>query len=123
MSEAMTARAETELLIDNDYLDANANDADAVIDVVKRIPVEAFITAHRRVAPNGMDKTFHPKGVHIDNESGDADASFAWINRSVYAHQLRQNARQRYACGMTHPEAIRYIYPRTTTARGIHIKY
>jgi len=123
MSQGMTARAEAELLIDDAFMDANANDASVVINVVDRTPIEAFVVAHQKVAATGSGGNFHPKGIHIDMESGDSDATTAWLNRGLYAHQIRQNVRQRYACAMTHPEAIQYIYPRGTTARGIHIKY
>lgn len=123
MAEGMTARAESELLIDNAFLEANANDASVVINVVERTPVEAFIQAHRTVAATGSSGNFHPKGIHIDNDSSDSEATFGYLNRALYAQQRRQNCRQRYACGITHPEAIQYIYPKGTTARGIHIKY
>ena len=119
------ARAETELRLDDTYLEANLNNQLAVIDVVERTPVEAFVNAHLTVPASGANGRFNPRYVSIDNsrtagEQGD-DATRAWINRSLQNTNAGRQVRQLYLCGMLHPQSLRQIYPYLTTARGISI--
>lgn len=123
MSQGMTARSEQEVVIDDTYLDNNSTDQSAVIDCVEMTPIEAFVPACRLIARSGANHRIHPKGLHIDQASGQSGdtASYANMNRALLTHQLGQNTVSRYACGVMQPESVRYIYPYNTTARGIHI--
>ena len=117
----MTARAETELRISDTYLDAHFSDSSAVIDVVERTPIEAFIEAHRTVPASGGMGRFNIRGISVDQEKDDIDATYSYVNRALLNNGANRNVLRRYVCGPMQPESVTHIYPLNTTARGISV--
>ena len=119
----MSSRAETELRIDDDYLDANAGDATAVIDCVHRTPAEAFINAHLTVPSSGAGTTptFNIRYISVNQGQQDAAATFANVNRALLNDGAGRQTVRRYACGVLHAESVNFIYPAQTTGRGISV--
>lgn len=117
----INARAEIELKLDDDWLDSHVGDQAAVVNVVTRTPIEAFAAQCRTLPLTGNAK-LQPRGFRIDAAIRDEEASTAWINATLLAHQLGSAPiRDRYACAIMHPEALHEIYAYGTTARGISI--
>jgi len=116
------APAEQTLFVSDQYLDNNAANPGAEIDIIKMTPSGAFET--KRVAPTGTDGTFEPRGVSINgvlvNGKVDGEASFAWMKRKL--KNDAESARLKYATGVIHSDRVRYIYPMGTTARGIAVR-
>lgn len=120
------ARMEGELAIDDDYMEANFANPDAVIDVVKRTPIAAFLPASQTVPLQGANHSFMTRGVSVDyarDTSGsiDTDATHGTLNRCLHNEQAGQNVLRRYQCAITHQHGIRFIYPYLSTARGISL--
>lgn len=120
------ARAETELAIKDSYMEANYDNPTAVIDCIKRTPEAAFEDVSLKICMPGAQVSFVGRGLTIDyarDDRGgtDADSTMATLNRSLICQQVGQSVLRRYACGITHPHGIRFIYPYQSTARGISI--
>lgn len=119
-----SARAETELRISDDYLEANFTNPAAVINCAERLPAEAFIAAHQTVPGTKGSRTgtiFQIRGMSINGARGDSTATTANVNRALYNNDVNKNCIARRSCGIIHPESVRFIYPLNTTARGISV--
>ena len=117
-----TAGAEGELVLSDVYLDAHAGDGAAQIDLERRLPLAAFDQASRTIPASGPNKRFYMRGISCDGTATDGDATSARINRSLLnTAEVHNRVVRRYVCGITHPHKIRFIYPFSTTARGISI--
>jgi hypothetical protein len=116
------AGAESELALDDAYLDDNAGNGAAVIDLQLRTPAEAFLPACLQTAASGPSGTFWVRGISVDRSSTDGDATYAYVTRNLLnTDRPRDRITRRYQCGITHPHKIRYIHPAGTTARGISV--
>jgi len=117
----MIATGMTELRISDTYMQAHWNDESAVIDVMLRTPTEAFEPTSRTVARSGSRGEFNQIGIKINDTAGDADATHAWLDRSLKNNGPASSYRSRYICGSVHPESVRTIRPYQSNARGISI--
>jgi hypothetical protein len=117
----ISAPTDGRLRISDDYLVANAANANAVIDVEKMTPIAAFEFCGdaRR---DGNNIHFAPRGIHVDY--GTVDQADPLGQYAVVNGCLRNESRpmlERLTCGQTHPNRYKFIYPMGTTARGIKI--
>ena len=124
-----SARAETELTIDDDWMEANKDNSAAVIDCINRSPAVAFIASHRNVTGTKGSRTapmFQFRGISINGARGDQGgvdltATSAMINRSLLNNMADKPNVIRRSCAIIHPEMVSFIYPHNTTARGISL--
>jgi hypothetical protein len=116
----ISASTDGRLRISDDFLDANAGNANVVIDVQKMTPIAAFEFCGdaRR---NGNNAHFDPRAIHIDNATTGVDAAYAVVNGCLRNERDNRPMLERYTCGNTHPVRYWFIYPNGTTARGIKI--
>lgn len=117
----MIATGMTELRISDQYMDDHWDDQDAVIDVMLRTPDAAFEATSLKVARSGSRGEFNQIGLKINRTAGDADATHAWLDRSLKNNGPESSYRNRYVCAVVHPESIRTIRPYQSNARGISI--
>jgi len=118
------AGSEQRIKINDDYLNANSGNTNAVIDLLELTPPAAFQKESRRLPNAGRMGKFEPRGISCDgsktnNGSTDLTASSAFVNAKEKSEQ--HFLQQRYNCGMIHAARITKIKPFNTTARGIII--
>jgi hypothetical protein len=121
-----SARAETELKLDDEWMEAHYNDEKAEVDCFNRTPIEAFAPNCRTAPCNGANGRFAPRMFRLGagREQGggvDMTATAAVINKAPLNHQSGRSFVDRYTCAVLHHEGLRYIYPYRTTARDISI--
>lgn len=130
MSSGFNDRAEMEIKISDTYLDANAADKNAIIDILKLTPEAAFenhTLAQTGVSRAGLAARFEPRWIKISqviNLQGVIDESLysGWINKRLKSNPAHNYNTERYLIGIDHPESVGYIRPFGTTARGIVLK-
>lgn len=122
----ISAPGEIRLRIRDSWLDDNANNENAIADIVSMTPVAAFDTIN--IPRTGINAKFEPRGVSISaaipDEGGSASytATYSWIRGEYKSDRPGHPYRETHSLHITHPCRYRRIYAKGTTARNIIIK-
>jgi hypothetical protein len=130
MASGFNVRAEMEIKISDTYLDDNALNQGAIINILTLTPEEAFenhTLARTAVSRAGSAARFEPRWIKISQAIGaqgviDESLTRGWINKRLKTSPAHNYNTEQYLIGMDHPESVGYIRPFGTTARGIVLK-
>lgn len=106
------------LMIRDQWLNDNAGNSSAVINVKELTPSQAFITVN--IPRDGDNGRFEPRMLSV-NSDVDGAASGSPVIRGRYENDPTA-LDERFTIGVTHEVQMRYIHAQGTNARGIILK-